>query len=120
VARDNIRIGFKPCRSAASKFAENVQFVLHMVVLLWGFALYDVLGREVGIVNAIRILIVAVTSPVWLYWIVSLLMGRLNSLRSSMKKGVTKTDIKAGGPGMIIQVRCIAPFQFYKCLLLTS
>jgi hypothetical protein len=62
------------------KFAENVQFVLHMVVLLWGFALYYVLGREVGIVHAIWILIVTATSPVWLYWIVFLLMSRLNSL----------------------------------------
>jgi hypothetical protein len=85
------------------KFAENVPFVLHTVVLLWGFALYDVLGREVGAVDAIWVLIVTVTSPTWLYWIVSLLMSRLNSLWSSMKKGDTKTDIEARETEMIIQ-----------------
>jgi hypothetical protein len=85
------------------KFAENVPFVLHTVVLLWGFALYDVLGREVGAVDAIWVLIVTVTSPIWLYWIVSLLMSRLNSLWSSMKKGDTKADIEAREAEMIIQ-----------------
>jgi Leucine-rich repeat (LRR) protein len=85
------------------KFAENVQCVLHMVVLLWGFALYDVLGREVGIVNAIWVLVVTVTSPFWLYWIVSVLMSRLNSLWPSMKKEDARTGIEARETEMIIQ-----------------
>jgi hypothetical protein len=85
------------------KFAENMRFVLHTVVLFWGFALFDVLGREVGVIDAIWILIVTVTSPVWFHWIVSLLMSRLNSLWSSMKKEDTTSDIVAKGSEIIIQ-----------------
>jgi hypothetical protein len=41
-----------------TQFFESVPLVLSMVVLLWAFALFDVLGRDVGVIHAVWIIVV--------------------------------------------------------------
>jgi hypothetical protein len=41
-----------------TQFIESVPLILAMVVLLWAFALFDVLGRDVGVNHAVWIIVV--------------------------------------------------------------
>jgi hypothetical protein len=108
VRKEMIDCATKAFAGVKTQFVETVPLVLSMVVLLWAFALFDVLGRDVGVIHAVWIIVVTCLFSYLLHFIMYIVKTRTlllpvcdvtsNCKRKDMESGESTVEIVVMNP----------------------
>jgi hypothetical protein len=104
-----------------TQFAESVPMVLSMVVLLWGFAMFDVLGRDVGVIHAVWIMVVTCVLSYLLHFVMYTMKTHKlwrsvcdltsNSIHKDMESEENTVEF-------VVVVSCIAIFKDFLLMVI--
>jgi hypothetical protein len=99
-----------------TQFVESVPLVLSMVALLWAFALFDVLGRDVGVIHAMWIIVVTCVFSYLLHFVMYMLKSRklllsVCDVTSNNKRKDMESEENAVEFVVVVEVSSIAMYE---------